>query len=86
MSDHYQALERDLLKVLAEVGSEFEPAEIQGAQMYLDAGEYGLALETICAVLAQKRRPISAETYVSIEDLGARMDVDPSSWQDLEVS
>ncbi len=85
MSNHYQALERDLLRLLADVGSQLEPAETLWVRLYLDAGEYGLALETICAVLKRKQRPISGATYVSIEDLGERMDVDVRTWNDLEV-
>ena len=86
MSGHYQELERDLIVVLAEVGSGLEPVESQEVQMYLEAGEYGLALETICAVLKQKQIAVSAATYVKIMDLGERMEVDPNNWQDLQVS
>jgi hypothetical protein len=85
MSD-YQSVERQLLGILADLGTELDPGAAQEIQMYLDAGEYGLALETICAVLKQKSRPVSAATYVIIMDLAKGWDLDPSLWQDQEVS
>lgn len=85
MSDHYQALERDLLGVLADVGSTLTPAESKEVQLYLDAGEYNLALETICAVLKRNQTSISASTYVSLEDLGTRMDAEPDVWKGLKL-
>lgn len=86
MSDYYQTLERDLLSVMADVGAVFEPDAAQEVQMYLDAGEFGLALETICAVLKRKQKPVSGATYAKLSDVGNRMDVDPACWLDLAVS
>ena len=84
MSYYYQKLERDLLSVLGGVGS-LGSSEAHEIQTYVDAGEYGLCLETICAVLKQKQRPVSVETYLNIVALGESMDVDSTWWLGLEV-
>lgn len=81
----YQALERDLLSIVADVRAALDTAEAEEVQMYLTAGEFGLALETICAVLTRKRAPVAAATYVNISDVGARLDVEPSWWLDMAV-
>jgi hypothetical protein len=51
----------------------------------VDAGEYGLCLEAICAALKQSRRPVSAETYINIVDLGERVGIGSAWWLDIEV-
>jgi hypothetical protein len=80
------ALERDIRRVLADVRTEFEPAEAQEVEMFLDAGEYGLAFQSMCAVLTRKRRPVSAATYANIYILAESMGADPVCWEGLEVS
>ena len=86
MNDYYETLAKDLLSVMADVSSLLEPVEVEEVQMYLDAGEFGLAFETLCAVLKRKQKPVSAATYVAISDLGERMDMEPSYWTVLDVS
>ena len=50
--EHYQKLERDLLDILAtllpETLKESEAGEIRH---FVDHGEYGLALETLCDIV-----------------------------------
>jgi hypothetical protein len=84
MSRYFKQLERELLGVLGSL-PRLDRAEAEEVRMYLDAGEYGLCLETICATLQQAQRPISAETYVNIVDLGERMGIEPACWLAIEV-
>lgn len=84
MSDQYRKLEADLIELLAEVGEEIPPSEAQEVQMYLDAGEYGLAFETICSVLKAKGSPVSESTCARIVDLGERMDIEPDYWREIQ--
>ena len=85
MSDTYQTREKQLLGILAEVGPFHQPDATAEVQMYLDAGEYGLALETLCAALEREQRPVLVATYLNISELGTHMGVDPDYWLDLVI-
>jgi hypothetical protein len=86
VSDYYQTLEKDLFGLMADVGAVFEPDAAQEVQMYLDAGEFALALEAMCAVLMREQQPVSAATYVKTSALGERLGVAPDCWLDMVVS
>ncbi len=69
-----------MLSVLADVDPLLEPEARQEIQMYLDAGEYRLALEATCAVLKKKQSSVSGATYASLVEIGERTDVDTNYW------
>jgi hypothetical protein len=85
MSGYYDAIEADLERILQRIG-ELEPEGDEEMRAYIDAGEYGLALETLCAVLKARRQTISAEAYAAISDLAERVGVDSAWWRVLEIS
>ncbi len=82
----YQTTERDVRRLLADVKGEFDPLELQEAQTYVDAGEFGLAMECICTVVKKKRIPLMIATYTDLVDLARDLDMDPEYWQELEPS
>lgn len=76
--EHYQKLERDLLDILAallpETLKESEAGEIR---YFVDHGEYGLALETLCDVVEEEDRRLPPEVYDKVRKLGASMGMEP---------
>lgn len=59
-----------LLREQADAWSAAERAEVN---RFLDAGEYGLALDTLAWILVEEAKPISPGTLCEIESLAAAM-------------
>ena len=69
----------DLIKALAL--SEGERAEVQ---VFLDAGEYGLAFETLCGILKDgSAPPIPAPFASQLKELAETMSIEPEYWSGL---
>jgi thymidine kinase len=68
--DHYNAAESRIRHLLATAGRAFSSNEVKGVEEFLNAGEYGLALETFAAILltneAQFFEPAVVETIQSL--------------------
>ncbi len=74
------------LKQLMEVlGTTFSASEIQEASRFVDAGEYGVALETICFIIREEYKVISMDVYHLIDEVGSRMSMDSNLWGDLAI-
>ena len=84
MTHDYQALERELRSLVADVGSALEASELRELEMYLNAGEYGLAFETLCACV-RRRKPtlLPPKAFGAIAELGQRMSIEAEHWEDL---
>jgi hypothetical protein len=52
----------------------------ENANMFLENGEWGLALETLCGQLYENDVSISAAVYEGIRDAGTEMGMDDSTW------
>jgi hypothetical protein len=70
---------------LAAAGLQQEVADVQE---YLDVGEYGLALEDLCGLLAESHIPLPPRMYALIERAGTTMlsnggNLDPAVWEQL---
>lgn len=86
MSYDYKQLEVDLLGVLADLGETLTPGEVQEVRLFIDAGEYGVAFETLCSILKEELKPISPSLGARLLDLGQRMEIEPEYWRDLKSS
>ncbi|HBI46074.1 MAG TPA: hypothetical protein DDY78_24945 [Planctomycetales bacterium] len=52
-------------------------------EAFLDAGEYGIALETLCWTLSTENKLVSAEVVDGISKLAEQMELDSGIWTDL---
>ncbi len=52
-ADHYAQLNREIREILADVPCDFSSVEIEEIEEFLNAREFGLALETISAILME---------------------------------
>jgi hypothetical protein len=73
-ADHYAKLEDHFAQLLPLVTPLMSKPEVSFMREYLDAGEYGLALETIVDNLVMEGTPISRDTYQEIEALAQLME------------
>lgn len=83
MSLDFPSLEHDQRAVVAQLGDVTAREADQDIQMFLSAGEYGLAFETLCSVLRAGREPVSASVWTQLADLGERMGIEPAQWAGL---
>lgn len=73
---NYQGIEVSLLQLIKLLGGIFSQSEIQEVQDFVDAGEYGLALETLVDIVDEEDKKISNEIVASILQLADKMSMD----------
>lgn len=82
MTYDYRELEmrlRDLLISLSGIRS----LELNEVYHFLEVGEYGLAFETICDLIREKRIEISSHAQQEIVALAGVMEIDSRWWKDI---
>lgn len=68
-----------LLGLLSDVFRESEKSEVDG---FVDAGEYGLALETLVDIIFEERHSITVESSELIYELTDLMQMDRKDFQE----
>lgn len=71
MSIDYARLESELNEVLAL--APLSEAEVMDVRRFLDAGEYGIALETLCSILQEGNKVIPPKLRDRLLQLAQRM-------------
>ncbi|MDL2286052.1 MafI family immunity protein [Desulfococcaceae bacterium OttesenSCG-928-F15] len=82
---HYEKLEilfAALHPHLAPILSGPEMAEVME---YLYHGEYGIALETLCFIIEDGKKPITQEIHELIDQLGTLMEMEKDLWKPLKA-
>lgn len=78
-------VENLLLKLMASVEQAFNREELKEVQDFIDAGEYGLALETFTDIVVEENKKIAKADLDLIEDLAVTMAMDQETFhQKLE--
>ncbi|MCG7547059.1 MafI family immunity protein [Pseudoalteromonas sp. Of7M-16] len=62
----------------------FTEEELDEVWDFIQVNENKLALETICAIFFEMKKPISREQLDAIRKFGQIMKVDPYKWERLE--
>jgi hypothetical protein len=75
-------IERRLLGLLDSLAAQLTDSERREVTDFIDVGEYGLALETLCAVLVEERKRIGLAAFDEIVGLHASMEVEPGATAD----
>ena len=65
----FTAIEHRLTSVLEALSDELSVAERSEVEEFIEVGEYGVALETLSALLVEERKRISRATFAEIVDL-----------------
>lgn len=78
-------VENLLLKLLTSVEQAFNREELKEVQDFIDAGEYGLALETFSDIVVEENKKIAGADLDLIEELAVTMAMDQEAFhQKLE--
>jgi hypothetical protein len=84
MKPNYAALETELTQLLADLTTTLTESEIKEVSTFIDAGEYGVAFETLCSVITEEDKILSRGTLAKLMELGQKLKVDPSWWAPIK--
>jgi hypothetical protein len=73
---NYTLLETKLSALLDSLKEVFTPSEISEVRQFLEAGEYGLALETTCGIIAEEQKQVGNQVLEQIRELSDLMRLD----------
>lgn len=82
MNSSYQQLKYDLSELLKAMSS-FTSAETAEVEEFITVGEYGLALETLCAIAKEESKPVPDELRSKVRMLAKQMKIDPVWWREV---
>ncbi len=77
MNQDYGALEADLLKLLHALREYLTEEEVREVRYFMDANEYGVAFETLCLIIKEEGKPVTASLKAELGQFGRRIDIDP---------
>ena len=77
-------IQQQLRVVLEQLKELLRDQDYQSASESNDAGEWGIAFETVCAQLYEYEIRIPRAVYMRLQALGAAMGMPAKTWQILE--
>ncbi|HEV8001711.1 MAG TPA: MafI family immunity protein [Planctomycetaceae bacterium] len=81
---YYQRLESDLERLLLDLSSELSDPDAAEVRSFIDAGEYGVAFETLCDVIVERGVVIPRDAHERMTELAGRMDIEKRFWSELK--
>ena len=78
MEEHYKNLEMLLKILLPLLKYNLDTQDLHDVQEYVDAGEYGVALDLAVAIVIQNDESLSQQAYGLIEELNSLMPLEDS--------
>lgn len=73
-----------LNEVVSIVGEVFSKTQKEDIIMFINAGEWGLALETMCEFLYEEELPITLKAYRLVEEVGSLLKLNSNLWKNLK--
>ena len=81
----YKIVVNKLNKVLAKLKESLSDTQIEFLQSYINAGEWNLALETLCDILIEEEIPIDSRGYELLQEVGNTLSMEKETWEMLKV-
>ena len=81
----YKIVVKKLNEVLAQLKEVFSDGQIEFLQSYINAGEWNLALETLCDILIEEEIPIDLKGYELLQEVGNILNMKRETWEMLKV-
>ncbi|MCU0542794.1 MAG: MafI family immunity protein [Oscillatoriaceae cyanobacterium Prado104] len=75
----------NLNEVLAQLKESISDTQVEFLQSYINAGEWNLALETLCDLLIEEEIPINSRGYELLQEVGNVLNVEGETWEMLKV-
>ena len=81
----YKIVVKNLNEVLAKLKESLSDTQIEFLQSYINAGEWNLALETLCDILIEEEIPIDSRGYELLQEVGNTLSMEKETWEMLKV-
>ena len=78
-------IEQEMRVALEQLKGLLREADHKSAAEENDAGEWGIAFETICAQLYEFEIRIPRDAYLRLQTIGVKMGMPAATWQILEA-
>ncbi|MCC3439942.1 MafI family immunity protein [Microcoleus sp. PH2017_05_CCC_O_A] len=72
---------KKLNEVLTQLKEVFSDDQIEFLQSYINAGEWNLALETLCDILIEEEIPIDSRGYELLQEVGNTLNMEKETQQ-----
>lgn len=82
MTYNYKYIEGLLLRLIGMLAGVCTDSEVNEVRYFVDAGEYGVALETLVDIVNEEDKQISSESLNLICELAREMQFDKSVFED----
>lgn len=82
--EYYQYLEVEIEGILADINKIISDKETTEVRHFTKAGEYGLALETLCGIINEEEYTIPKNTSQRILGLAQRMNIDKKLYEKIK--
>ena len=76
MATHFEEVEKLFTELFAEIGNLFSESELAEVQEFINAGEYGIALETLVDIFAEEHKTVSTNVVALIKQLASTMAIE----------
>ncbi|NJK67192.1 MAG: MafI family immunity protein [Microcoleus sp. SU_5_3] len=81
----YKIVVKKLNEVLAQLKESLSDTQIEFLQSYINAGEWNLALETLCDLLIEEEIPLNLRGYELLQEVGNILNMDRKTWEMLKI-
>ncbi|MEG4344574.1 MafI family immunity protein [Microcoleus sp. A003_D6] len=81
----YKIVVKKLNEVLDKLKESLSDTQIEFLQSYINAGEWNLALETLCDILIEEEIPIDSRGYELLQEVGNTLSMEKETWEMLKV-
>ncbi len=81
----YKILENKLHQVINIVKPQLSETQIEFMVSDIQAGEWNLALETLCDILIEEEIPIDLNSYELLQEVGNILNMELQTWEMLKV-
>ena len=81
----YKIVESKLYQVIKIVKPQLSETQIESIVSDIQAGEWNLALETLCDILIEEEIPIDLKGYELLQEVGNILNMESETWEMLKV-
>ena len=81
----YKVVESKLHQVINIIKSQLSETQVEFIISDIQAGEWNLALETICDILIEEEIPLDFKSYELLQEVGNILNMEQETWEMLKV-
>ncbi|MCD6035588.1 MAG: hypothetical protein K0R63_1329 [Rickettsiales bacterium] len=75
MKEYYKDLNTQINQLLEKLSIILTDKEVKEVVEFIDAAEYGLALETLFAILVEEKKMLNIDVWIEIESIARKMGI-----------